>query len=160
MSSFSEKAELAKKIYFEKLAEEERSAFPSADKIVVRICEYIENQILQNIQNGCVVKRKELVGRIFNKSMEATYTFASVEIHFNYKPRFSVNYIPPEENDNSSFFIIGVSNMQEARTLLSVIMERLEQEKILLKGKEAFWEKLNSLKSVGNVYLQFVYDLD
>ena len=48
MSSFTEQAELAKKLYFEKLAKEEKTGYLSLEQITKQICEHVENRILQN----------------------------------------------------------------------------------------------------------------
>lgn len=76
MSSFTEQAELAKKLYFEKLAKEEKTGYLSLEQITKQICEHVENRILQNIQNGYVVKHSGFTGTVFNKPVEVYDTFA------------------------------------------------------------------------------------
>lgn len=160
MSSFSQQAELAKKLYYERLAREEKAGYASLEQIKERICEHVETRILQNIQNGYVIKRNGFAGTVFNKPVEVYDTFASLELHFSYKPKYSVSYIPPGESDHSDFFVVGLNGMREAKALMEAVVGKLQDDKILLKGRDAFFDKLNSSKSLGNLYLEFLYEFE
>ena len=160
MSSFTEQAELAKKLYFEKLAKEEKTGYLSLEQITKQICEHVENRILQNIQNGYVVKHSGFTSTVFNKPVEVYDTFAPLELHFTYQSKYSISYIPPGESDHSDFFVVGLTSMREARALMENVVSRLQEEKILLKGRDAFFQKLNSSKSLGNLELQFLYEFE